>query len=151
LRGFLSPVVAPEWRRELRSRSESSDPVRWMKHLFKKHGVPHQDVSGRPRATEAQYRLLMDKCTCSPSAPAARRGLPYPRLGRARGTEDRRQRIQYRHESRDAASLASRYHLARGDRHARLPPTPPVAIKGPFQILGRTKDSMKFLSSVVRF
>ena len=47
----------------------SSDPTRWMRRFFAKHGVSYLDVCGKPRATEEQYQLLMDRCTCSPFAP----------------------------------------------------------------------------------
>jgi hypothetical protein len=50
----------------------STDPAKWMRRTFKKHGVPFVHVSGKLRASEAQFRLLMEKITCSPSEPVGR-------------------------------------------------------------------------------
>ena len=50
----------------------STDPAKWMRRTFKKHGVPFVHVGGKLRASEAQFRLLMDKITCSPSEPVGR-------------------------------------------------------------------------------
>gem|GEM_PF-5680408 len=50
----------------------STDPAKWMRRTFKKHGVPFVHACGKLRATEAQYRLLLDKITCSPSEPVGR-------------------------------------------------------------------------------
>lgn len=50
----------------------SADPTKWMRRTFKKHGVPYVHTCGKMRATEAQYRLLLERMTCSPSVPAAK-------------------------------------------------------------------------------
>lgn len=50
-----------------RLRMKSTDPAKWMRHTFNKHGVPYLRVYGKLRATEEQYRLLLDKITCYPS------------------------------------------------------------------------------------
>jgi hypothetical protein len=36
----------------------STDPAKWMRRTFKKHGVPFVHVGGKLRASEAQFRLL---------------------------------------------------------------------------------------------
>ncbi len=50
----------------------SAEPAKWMRRTFTKHGVPYMHVCGQVRATQAQYRLLLDKITCSPSVPVGR-------------------------------------------------------------------------------
>ncbi len=44
----------------------SAKPTKWMRRIFGKHHVPYVHVCGQIRATEAQYRLLMERITCSP-------------------------------------------------------------------------------------
>ena len=46
----------------------SADPAKWMRRTFMKYGVPYVHACGKMRATEAQYLLLLEKITCSPSA-----------------------------------------------------------------------------------
>ena len=55
-----------------RLRMKSAEPAKWMRRTFKKHGVPFMHACGQIRATEAQYRLLLDKITCSQSVPVGR-------------------------------------------------------------------------------
>lgn len=46
----------------------SADSAKWMRRIFKKHGVPYVLVCGKIRATETQYCVLLERITCSPSA-----------------------------------------------------------------------------------
>ena len=55
-----------------RLRMKSTDPAKWMRRTFNKHGIPYLHVCGKLRATEEQYRLLLDKITCSPSVAVGR-------------------------------------------------------------------------------
>ncbi|WP_234703186.1 hypothetical protein [Sphingobium chlorophenolicum] len=50
----------------------SAEPTKWMRRIFNKHGVPYVHACGKMRATEEQYQLLLEKITCSPSAPVGR-------------------------------------------------------------------------------
>jgi hypothetical protein len=50
----------------------SADPAKWMRRTFTKLGVPYVHACGKTRATEAQYQLLLEKITCSPSAPVGK-------------------------------------------------------------------------------
>lgn len=50
----------------------STDPAKWMRRTFKRHDVPFVHMGGKLRASEAQFRLLMEKITCSPSEPVGR-------------------------------------------------------------------------------
>ncbi|WP_375196718.1 hypothetical protein [Sphingobium sp.] len=52
----------------------STDPAKWMRRTFVKHGVPYIHACGKMRATESQYQLLLEKITCSPSVPVGRTG-----------------------------------------------------------------------------
>ena len=52
----------------------STDPAKWMRRTFVKHGVPYIHACGKLRATEAQYQLLLEKITCSPSVPEGKTG-----------------------------------------------------------------------------
>lgn len=48
---------------------ESCEVRRWMKRIFRKHGVPFVNVCGQPRATEEQFAKLMESMKCSQSDP----------------------------------------------------------------------------------
>ncbi|WP_255326250.1 hypothetical protein [Sphingobium sp. EM0848] len=50
----------------------STEPTKWMRRTFDKYGVPYVHVCGKMRATEAQYQMLLEKITCSPSVAVGR-------------------------------------------------------------------------------
>lgn len=50
----------------------SADPAKWMRRTFAKHGVPYVRASGKVRATERQYQMLLEKITYSPFATVGR-------------------------------------------------------------------------------
>lgn len=69
--GFSTPLLTPS---DILSRLSmtSADPAKWMRRTFVKHGVPYVHACGKMRATEAQYQILLEKITCSPSVPLGR-------------------------------------------------------------------------------
>ena len=69
--GFSGPLLTPS---DILSRLSitSANPTKWMRRMFVKHGVPYVHACGKVRATEAQYQMLLEKITCSPSAPVGR-------------------------------------------------------------------------------
>lgn len=46
----------------------SAEPAKWMRRTFEKYRVPYVHLCGQVRATEAQYQLLLESVSCSPSA-----------------------------------------------------------------------------------
>ena len=50
----------------------SAEPTKWMRRIFDKYGVPYVYACGKMRATEAQYQMLLEKITCSPSVAVGR-------------------------------------------------------------------------------
>lgn len=70
---LLSPQTILAWLA-----MTNTDPAKWMRRTFKKHGVPFVHVSGKLRASEDQFRLLMEKITCSPSKPVGRTRFTIP-------------------------------------------------------------------------
>lgn len=62
--GHHQPLLTP---RDIlsRLRMDSTDPAKWMRRTFDKHGVPYVHTCGKMRATEAQYQMLLERITCS--------------------------------------------------------------------------------------
>ena len=65
------PLLTP---RDIFSRLSmtSADPAKWMRRIFKKHGVLYVRACGKMRATEARYQMLLGMITYSPSVRVGR-------------------------------------------------------------------------------
>jgi hypothetical protein len=79
----LKPLLTP---RDILARFSmtSTEPTKWMRRIFKKHGVPYVHACGQIRATEEQYQLLLEKSHALHASPREEPHLLYPRHSLAR-------------------------------------------------------------------
>jgi hypothetical protein len=68
------PALLTEREVAERLRCESEDPIRFVRELVRRHGVPYTRVGSKMRLTPAQLALLLEAITCSRSESAARSG-----------------------------------------------------------------------------